>query len=60
MPGPVSATETATVPFFASSATPIRPPSGVQRKAFERRFEMIWSTRSPSETITGLPSTSSS
>ena len=35
----------------ASSST--RPPSGVQRNAFESRFEMIWSTRSPSVTITG-------
>jgi hypothetical protein len=40
----------------ADSWSSTRPPSGVQRKAFERRFEMICSTRSPSETIVGLAS----
>ena len=34
-------------------ARSIPPPSGVQRNAFESRFVMIWSTRSPSVT-TGL------
>ena len=32
----------------------MRPPSGVQRNAFESRFVMIWSTRSPSVMSTGL------
>ena len=58
IPGPVSATETETVPFAAASASSTRPPSGVQRKAFESRLETIWNTRSPSETITGAPSLS--
>ena len=38
---------------LCASASETRPPSGVQRKAFERRLETIWKTRSPSETITG-------
>ena len=58
IPGPVSATETETVPFAAASASSTRPPSGVHRKALESRLETIWSTRSPSETITGAPSLS--
>ena len=53
IPGPVSATETETAPFAAASASSTRPPSGVHRKALESRLETIWSTRSPSETITG-------
>ena len=55
IPGPVSATETETVPFAAASASSIRPPSGVQRNALFSRLETIWKTRSPSETITGPP-----
>jgi hypothetical protein len=53
----VSSTSTATAPFEAPSWSSIRPPSGVQRNAFERRFVMTWRTRSPSETITGASST---
>ena len=57
-PGPVSSTATWTVPFVWPSSSWIRPPSGVARKAFESRLPTIWSTRSPSETITGLALTS--
>ena len=53
MPGPVSSTATEIVPFSCSSASSTRPPSGVQRKAFASRLEMICSTRSPSAMITG-------
>ena len=52
-PGPESTTSTRTTPFAAASWSSTRPPSGVQRNAFESRFEMTCSTRSPSETITG-------
>ena len=49
-------TSTRTVPFEASSATPIDPPSGVQRNAFLRRFVITWRTRSPSVMIVGAVS----
>ena len=59
IPGPVSATSTVTVAVrrLQRQVDPRRRP-GVQRKAFESRFEMIWSTRSPSDTITGAASAS--
>ena len=47
-----------TGPFSRWSSSVIRPPSGVARNAFESRLSTIWSTRSPSETITGLSRTS--
>src|SRR5919199_2448434 len=56
IPGPESSTATETEPFSAASSSSTRPPSGVHRKAFESRLEMIWSTRSPSETIVGAAS----
>ena len=40
-------------PFACASWSSMRPPSGVQRKAFESRLVITWRTRSPSETITG-------
>ena len=52
-PGPESTTSTETAPLADASRSSILPPSGVQRNAFERRFVITWSTRSPSETITG-------
>ena len=58
IPGPVSSTATWTVPFVCPSSSAIRPPSGVARNAFESRLSTICSTRSPSETITGLAFTS--
>ena len=53
IPGPVSRTATEIEPLSAPSSSSIRPPSGVQRNAFESRFVMIWSTRSPSVWIVG-------
>ena len=58
IPGPLSAIATDTAPFSAESVTPIVPPSGVQRNAFDKRLTMICSTRSPSLTITGFAPTS--
>ena len=52
-PGPLSATTTETLSPSIATDSSTRPPSGVQRNAFESRFEMICSTRSPSVTITG-------
>src|SRR5437868_6298922 len=57
-PGPVSSTATDTRPFAAVNSSCTRPPSGVQRNAFESRLEMICRTRSPSETIVGCASKS--
>ena len=58
IPGPVSSTATRICPFDRASSRLIRPPSGVARNAFESRLSTIWSTRSPSETITGRALTS--
>ena len=58
MPGPVSSTATCTVPFRCASSSEIRPPSGVAWNAFESRLPTTWSTRSPSDVITGRARTS--
>ena len=41
IPGPVSPTTTYTNPLSDDSPRSTRPPSGVQRNAFESRLEMI-------------------
>ena len=53
IPGPESTTSTLADPLPEASRSSILPPSGVQWNAFESRFEITCSTRSPSETITG-------
>ena len=55
-PGRNRARRRTTTPLAAASSSSMRPPSGVQRNAFERRFVITCSTRSPSETITGAAS----
>jgi hypothetical protein len=52
----VSPTATETIPSGAARSSSTRPPSGVHRNAFESKFVMICSTRSPSVTIVGLAS----
>ena len=50
-----------TAPFVVWMSTSTRPPSGVQWSAFESRFVITWSTRSPSVRIVGgSPSSTSS
>src|SRR5262245_39738271 len=44
MPTPVSGTETSTSPSFGFAAISIRPPSGVNLIAFDRRFRTTWRT----------------
>ena len=59
MPGPgVLDRDAGSCRSSAPSSSAIRPPSGVARNAFESRLSTIWSTRSPSETITGRSLTS--
>ena len=44
MPIPVSLTETSTDPSFATAPTSMRPPSGVNLIAFDKRFRTTWRT----------------